>query len=139
VTIAIRHTLLRAEEQHADARRAFDLALDKIGSQLRRYHNKRTDRSRVPNAADFATTLPTLSDDAMSELAAIAADGEDDEDGQEIVRTKRFALKPMSSHEAIDQLELLGHDFFVFLNADDDQVNVLYRRKNGHYGLIQPA
>jgi putative sigma-54 modulation protein len=139
VTIAIRHTLLRAEEQHTDARRALDLALDKIGSQLRRYHNKRTDRSRVPNAADFATTLPTLSDDAMSELAAIAADGEDDEDRQEIVRTKRFSLKPMSSFEAIDQLELLGHDFFVFLNADDDQVNVIYRRKNGHYGLIQPA
>jgi putative sigma-54 modulation protein len=139
VTIAIRHTLLRAEEQHADARRALDLALDKIGSQLRRYHNKRTDRSRVPNAADFATTLPALSDDAMSELAAIAADGEDDEDRQEIVRTKRFSLKPMSSFEAIDQLELLGHDFFVFLNADDDQVNVIYRRKNGHYGLIQPA
>jgi putative sigma-54 modulation protein len=138
VTIAIRHTLLRAEEQHTDARRALDLALDKIGSQLRRYHNKRTDRSRVPNAADFATTLPTLSDDAMSELAAIAADGEDDEDRQEIVRTKRFSLKPMSSFEAIDQLELLGHDFFVFLNADDDRVNVLYRRKNGHYGLIQP-
>jgi putative sigma-54 modulation protein len=139
VTIAIRHTLLRAEEQHADARRAVDLALDKIGSQLRRYHNKRTDRSRVPNAADFATALPALSDDAMSELAAIAVDGEDDEDAQGIVRTKRFSLKPMSSNEAIDQLELLGHDFFVFLNADDDQVNVLYRRKNGHYGLIQPA
>lgn len=139
LTIAIRHTLLRAEEAHADARRALDLVLDKIGSQLRRYHNKRTDRSRVPNAADFATALPALSDDAMSELAAIGADGEDDEEGQEIVRTKRFALKPMSSHEAIDQLELLGHDFFVFLNADDDQVNVVYRRKNGHFGLIQPA
>ena len=141
VTIAIRHTLLRAEEHHTDARRALDLALDKISSQLRRYHNKRTDRSRVPNAADFATALPALSDDAMAELAAISIDGEggeDDEDGRDIVRTKRFALKPMSRHEAIDQLELLGHDFFVFLNADDDRVNVLYRRRNGHYGLIQP-
>jgi putative sigma-54 modulation protein len=139
LTIAIRHTLLRAEEHNADARRAFDLALDKIGSQLRRYHNKRTDRSRVPSMADFAAALPALPDEAMSELAAIGADGDDDEDGQQIVRTKRFALKPMSSQEAIDQLELLGHDFFVFLNADDDKVNVLYRRRNGHYGLIQPA
>jgi putative sigma-54 modulation protein len=85
------------------------------------------------------TSPPPCPDDAMSELAAIAVDGEDDEDAQGIVRTKRFSLKPMSSNEAIDQLELLGHDFFVFLNADDDQVNVLYRRKNGHYGLIQPA
>jgi putative sigma-54 modulation protein len=83
--------------------------------------------------------LPALSDDAISELAALSVDGEDDDEGQEIVRTKRFALKPMSSQEAIDQLELLGHDFFVFLSADDDQVNVIYRRKNGHYGLIQPA
>ena len=140
LTIAIRHTLLRAEEQHPDARRAIDLALEKISSQLRRYHSKRTDRSRTPNVADFATSLPELPADALTELAAISADGEfDDDERQDIVRTKRFSLKPMSSPEAIDQLELLGHDFFVFLNADDLQVNVLYRRKNGHYGLIQPA
>ena len=140
LTIAIRHTLLRAEEQHPDARRAIDLALEKISSQLRRYHSKRTDRSRTPNVADFATSLPELPADALTELAAISADGElDDDERQDIVRTKRFSLKPMSSPEAIDQLELLGHDFFVFLNADDHQVNVLYRRKNGHYGLIQPA
>lgn len=140
LTIAIRHTLLRAEEQHPDARRAIDLALEKISSQLRRYHNKRTDRSRTPSVADFATSLPELPADALSELATISADGElDDDERQDIVRTKRFSLKPMSSPEAIDQLELLGHDFFVFLNADDLQVNVIYRRKNGHYGLIQPA
>jgi putative sigma-54 modulation protein len=116
-----------------------DLALEKIGSQIRRYHNKRTDRSRVPNVADFAAALPALPADVLSELAVISDDGEDDEERQDIVRTKRFPLKPMSSYEAIDQLELLGHDFYVFLNADDDQVNVVYRRKNGHYGLIQPA
>lgn len=138
LTIAIRHTLLRAEERHADAHRAVDLVLEKIGSQLRRYHSKRTDRSRTPNVADFTTSLPELEADTLAELATIAVDGDDDE-RQEIVRTKRFALKPMSSFEAIDQLELLGHDFFVFLNAEDDRVNVLYRRRNGHYGLIQPA
>ena len=140
LTIAIRHTLLRAEEQNPDARRAIDLALEKISSQLRRYHNKRTDRSRTPNVADFATSLPELPAGALSELAAISDDGElDDDERQDIVRTKRFSLKPMSSHEAIDQLELLGHDFFVFLNADDHKVNVIYRRKGGNYGLIQPA
>lgn len=148
LTIAIRHTVLRAEQQHTDVRRAFDLALEKIGSQLRRYHNKRTDRSRTPSVAEFSTALPELAPDALSELSMVARnlDGEldgggDDEDGepQSIVRTKRFPLKPMTSDEAIDQLELLSHDFFVFVNADDDKVNVLYRRKNGHYGLIQPA
>ena len=137
LTIAIRHTLLRAEERHADAHRAVDLVIEKIGSQLRRYHSKRTDRSRTPNVADFTTSLPELGADTLAELATIGTDGDDER--QDIVRTKRFALKPMSSDEAIDQLELLGHDFFVFLNADDDRVNVLYRRKNGHYGLIQPA
>ena len=147
LTIAIRNTVLRAEQQHTDVRRAFDLALEKIGSQLRRYHNKRTDRSRTPSVAEFATALPELAPDALSELALVANDfaGErdganDDEDEQQhIVRTKRFPLKPMTSDEAIDQLELLSHDFFVFINADDDQVNVLYRRKSGQYGLIQPA
>ena len=76
-------------------------------------------------------------DAQLAELDA-AIDGTEDLDGQEIVRTKRFSLKPMTSGEAIDQLELLGHDFFVFLNADDNQVNVIYRRKRGDYGLIQP-
>ncbi len=147
LTIAIRHTVLRAEQQHTDVRRAIDLALEKIGSQLRRYHNKRTDRSRTPSVAEFATALPELAPDALSELALVANGFADERDGandeedeqQSIVRTKRFPLKPMTSDEAIDQLELLSHDFFVFINADDDQVNVLYRRKSGQYGLIQPA
>lgn len=147
LTIAIRQTVLRAEQQHTDVRRAFDLALEKIGSQLRRYHNKRTDRSRTPSVAEFATALPDLAPEVLSELSLVARnlDGELAEEGDEdgdrhgIVRTKRFPLKPMTSDEAIDQLELLSHDFFVFINADDDQVNVLYRRKHGDYGLIQPA
>lgn len=136
LTIMARHTLLRAEEQHADARRAIDLAVDKMARQIRRYHDKRTRRHRA-SLTEFVT-LPELSDTALKELAAVTADMEAEEE-QEIVRTKRFALKPMSSGEAIDQLELLGHDFFVFLNADDhNQVNVLYRRRRGDYGLIQP-
>ena len=56
----------------------------------------------------------------------------------EIVRVKRFAIKPMDSEEAIMQMELVGHDFFVFRNAETDQVNVVYKRKDGRYGLIEP-
>jgi len=137
LTIAARHTILRAEEQHADAQRAIDLAIAKMVTQIRRYHSKRTDRTRRPSVAEFVT-LPDLAAADLAELDA-TLDGVDDSDGQEVVRTKRFALKPMTSGEAIDQLELLGHDFFVFLNADDNQVNVIYRRKRGDYGLIQPA
>lgn len=136
LTVAARATILRAEEQHADVHRAIDLAVDKMATQIRRYHSKRTDRSRRPSMAEFVT-LPELEATELAELDA-AIDNTEDSDGQEIVRTKRFALKPMNSGEAIDQLELLGHDFFVFLNADDNQVNVIYRRKRGDYGLIQP-
>ena len=75
---------------------------------------------------------------AIKNLKIALPDGEEEGD-REIVRTKRFSLKPMTSAEAIDQLELLGHDFFVFLNADNHQVNVVYRRRGGDYGLIQPA
>ena len=137
LTIAARHTILRAEEQHADAQRAIDLAVSKMVTQIRRYHSKRTDRARRPSMAEFVT-LPELAAADLAELDA-TIDGADESDGQEVVRTKRFALKPMTSGEAIDQLELLGHDFFVFLNADDNQVNVIYRRRHGDYGLIQPA
>lgn len=143
LTIAARHTLLRAEEQHAEARRAVDLAIDTMVGQIRRYHSKRTDRNRRPSVAEFVT-LPELNDRELADLGASnapdAADtAETAEDGVEIVRHKRFALKPMTSGEAIDQLELLGHAFFVFFNAEEEAINVLYRRRNGTYGLIQPV
>ena len=144
LTVAARQTLLRAEEQHADARRAVDLAVDTMLGQIRRFHSKRTDRSRRPSVADFVA-LPELDDADLVELRAAEAYGISDGvvadgagGGVEIVRRKRFALKPMTSDEAIDQLELLGHSFFVFIDAEEGAVNVLYRRRNGAYGLIQP-
>lgn len=137
LTVAARHTILRAEEQHADIHRAIDLVVDKMLVQIRRFHSKRTDRSRRPSVAEFVT-LPDLEAADLAELDA-AIDNVDGTDGAEVVRTKRFDLKPMTSGEAIDQLELLGHDFYMFLNAEDSRVNVVYRRKRGDYGLIQPA
>ena len=142
LTVAARQTLLRAEEQHADPRRAVDMAVDTMLGQIRRYHSKRTDRNRRPSVAEFVT-LPDLDAADLAELRdaelfdAPNMTTADDAD-LEIVRRKRFALKPMTSDEAIDQLELLGHTFFVFINADEGAVNVLYRRRNGAYGLIQP-
>ena len=134
LTIATRHSLLRAEEQHAEARRAVDLVVDKMCRRIRRYHGKRADHGDGRSVREELAEAPAPPDlDEMDDL------DEEWGEGRQVVRTKRFALKPMSSAEAVDQLELLGHDFFVFLNADDDQVNVLYRRKNGDYGLIQPA
>ena len=63
----------------------------------------------------------------------------DDENGPKIVKTKNFAVKPMTAEEAVLQLELIGHDFFVFVNADSDDVNVIYKRRDGNYGLIEPS
>lgn len=139
LTVAHRQTILRAEEQHADPRRAVDMAVDTMVSQIRRYHSKRIDRSKRPSVTEFIA-LPELAATDLAELDAAIdnVDNVDDQGGQEIVRHKRFALKPMTSGEAIDQLELLGHDFFVFRNAEENQINVVYRRKRGDYGLIQP-
>lgn len=133
LTIHTGRTILRAEERHGEAKRAIDLVVEKMERQIKRLHSKRTTRGK---RGLEQPELPTLS---PTELAALAPDDADTEETPAVVRTKRFALKPMSSLEAIDHLELLGHDFFVFRNADDDRVNVLYRRKSGNYGLIQPT
>lgn len=141
LTIATGRAILRAEEQDADVRRAVDLAVEKMGRRIQRHHSKRVDHGKRPSVAEM-TAPPDLlgADGAASGVeAGAAADGDEPDGRYDVVRTKRFALKPMVREEAIDQLELLGHDFFVFLNAEDNRVNVLYRRKDGAYGLIQPA
>lgn len=132
LTLHTGRTILRAEERHADTRRAIDLVSERMERQIRRLHSKRSGRGK---RGIEQPELPALS---ASDLAQLSAEDDDFDAPSTVVRTKRFALKPMSSMEAIDQLELLGHDFFVFRNADDDSVNVLYRRKSGNYGLIQP-
>ena len=74
----------------------------------------------------------------MPAETALLVDDEEIEDGYEVVRRKRFPLHPMSTDEAIEQMELLGHDFFVFFNLEEEAVNVIYRRHDGNYGLLQP-
>lgn len=133
LTLHTGRTILRAEERHADTRRAIDLVTERMERQIRRLHSKRSERGKR------GVEQPELPELSASDLAQLGAEDDDAGAPSAVVRTKRFALKPMSSMEAIDQLELLGHDFFVFRNADDDSVNVLYRRKSGNYGLIQPT
>jgi putative sigma-54 modulation protein len=92
--------------------------------QIARYKGKRKNRWRGANAP--AEPLP------------LEAEEEVEEEPSSIVKYKRFAMVPMVPEEAVEQMELLGHDFFVFFNADEGQINVLYRRKDGNYGVIQP-
>lgn len=123
VTMFTKGPVIRARESATEMKAAIDLVAEKLERQARKYKTKVLDR-RTGKLAPAAVPLET----AESE--------EEPERG--VVKTKRVDLKPMSAEEAILQLELLGHDFFVFSSAETDEMNVLYRRRDGDYGLIQP-
>lgn len=125
LTLRARGKILRAEERTDDIFTSIDTMINKIHRQIARYKGKRRDRGRG------VEELP-LSDEFYAEE-------EEDELFRRIVRIKRFDIVPMDEEEAVEQMELLGHDFFVFYNIDDDGINVLYRRRDGDYGLIQPV
>lgn len=132
LTIRRKRTLLRVEEQDTDLFKAFDTALDKMYHRIARYKGRRVDRKR--NAA-----LPAEDAElAVAEALPIDISADEAPEEQRVVRVKTFAVTPMSVDEAIEQMELLGHDFFVFRHSDDDAVKVVYRRKAGDYGLLQP-
>lgn len=132
VTIQTSRNILRAEEDAPDAKLAIDRAVDKLGTQLRRYHDRRTDHKA--DKADLSVDPTT--DAVLAEITTPVPDDED-ENGR-LVRTKRFGMKPMDVDEAIDQMELLGHDFFLFDNVEAGTISVVYRRRHGDYGLIIP-
>ncbi|MBC7249069.1 MAG: ribosome-associated translation inhibitor RaiA [Anaerolineae bacterium] len=125
LTVRSRGTILRAEEKTSDIFNSIDAVMDKMYRQIARYKGKRQGRGR---AAVQGEALPI----------ELELEEEEAEEPRRIVRTKRFRLVPMDEEEAIEQMELLGHDFFVFFNVSVGEINVLYRRKDGNYGLIQP-
>jgi putative sigma-54 modulation protein len=135
ITIRAGRDVLRAEERAADEKLAIDQAFDKLERQIRRVHDKRT-RRRAPGQPTIRDTAATADRDGFDDIER----DEDDEgrDVGELVRTKRFGLKPMDVEEAIEQMELLGHDFFLFHYADEDTPSVVYRRRDGAYGLLIP-
>ena len=121
VTIPVRGRIIRSEQVSNDMYISIDLVEEVIERQLRKYKNKIIEKQ---NASNF-------------QKAYIDNDYMVNEDIR-IVRTKKFPVKPMYPEDACVQMELLGHNFFVFTNADTDQVNVVYKRKGGTYGLIEP-
>jgi putative sigma-54 modulation protein len=120
VTMHSNSTILRAEERSADMFAAIDAVRDKLRRQIRRYKEKPI---RVRERA---------------RMAVQAAEPAPEEMAPRIVRTKRFTVQPMTEEDAIEQMELLGHDFFIFFNPSVDSMNVVYRRRDGNYGLLQP-
>jgi putative sigma-54 modulation protein len=125
VTVQVDGLLLRGEEKTGDMYASIDGVVDKIERQIKKYKTKINRKLRQQGAK-------------LTEAAFENGDAPVVEREPRVVRTKRFAIKPMSLEEAMMQMELLGHDFFVFSNADTEEVNVLYRRKDGDYGLIEP-
>jgi putative sigma-54 modulation protein len=121
VTMRSNSTILRAEERSADMFAAVDAVRDKLQRQMKRLKEKPVRRMERQQAA--AAAQPTVAEV---------------EEPPRIVRTKRFVVTSMTEEEAIEQMELLGHDFFIFYNPSADSVNVVYRRRDGNYGLLQP-
>ncbi|AQS57085.1 MAG: ribosome-associated translation inhibitor RaiA [Novibacillus thermophilus] len=134
VTIPFPGVLLRAEETSGDMYASIDLVVEKLERQIRKY------KTRVNRKARQNGSLRTLfKENGLNGSPPSAVDAEEtDESEFEIVRTKRFTLKPMDVEEAILQMDMLGHNFFVFSNSSTNEVNVVYKRKDGRYGLIEP-
>lgn len=122
VTIPVKGNIIRAEEVSNDMYVSIDLVEEVIERQLKKYKNKIVDKQN--NHASFTKEY-------------VEKEVEDEEEVK-IIRTKRFGIKPMDPEEACVQMELLGHDFFVFFNAETEEVNVVYKRKGNTYGLIEP-
>ena len=124
VTIPVKGGLVRSEQESSDMYVSIDLVEEVIERQLRKYKNKLV--AREQEGGNFKQEF-FEEDDKIEDVGEI-----------KIVRTKKFGFKPMYPEDACVQMELLGHDFYVFCNAESDEVNVVYRRKNGTFGLIEP-
>jgi putative sigma-54 modulation protein len=138
-TIFTRGPVIRARESSTDMYAAIDLVMDKLMRRARKYHDKVHGKTRRGHEKLPADALLTPELEPVAVLAVADVDGESVSDNGRVVKSKQFALKPMSVDEATLQLELVGHDFFVFTNAESNRTNVVYRRNDGHYGLIEPS
>jgi putative sigma-54 modulation protein len=131
VTMQVQGVLFRAEVESDDMYASIDLVSDKLEHQILRH------KARVNQRFRNSGVRTRIRDVEAAKPGAAAADAGVDE--PKVVRVKRFPIKPMAVEEAVLQMELLGHDFYVFTNAETDETNVVYRRKDGNYGLIEPT
>ena len=130
ITIPMKNLTLRAEERHDDMYAAVDLIVDKLERQIRKYKTRvnRKFREREGVAAFLQSVEKEMS--SQEDIA-------NDDNEFEVVRTKQFDLKPMDQEEAILQMNMLGHSFFIFTDAESDGTHIVYKRKDGKYGLIE--
>jgi len=135
LTLRINSAILRAEDRSEAIYASIDAVVDKIHRQIVRYKGKRLDQwqgqtNKAQQLAQQEDVLPELDAETMAAIA--------EEQSREIVRVKKFMMNSMTPEDAIEQMELLGHNFFVFFNTGVNRVNVLYRRADNNYGLLDP-
>ncbi len=123
VTLDSRGVLIRAQERSGDVRTAIDRISDVLSKRIERYKGKLYDKGRGVSLTRQEAKI----------------DVDEAEAPRRVVKGKRFMVKPMPVDEAVNQMELLGHDFFLFTDSDTDSINLLYRRKDGNYGLIEAS
>lgn len=130
-TIRTPRNVLRAETTNADAYVAIDQVTDRMERQIRRYHDRKVNRDHSRQAS-------------LGQLAAVQADiaaveiQQEEAIAESIARTKQFIVHPMSANDAVEQMELLGHDFYLFRDEDTRDLRVVYRRRDGLFGVLQP-
>jgi putative sigma-54 modulation protein len=153
-TIFTRGPVLRARESSPDMYASIDLVYEKLQRQVKKYHDKMQHKALRHHAPKPVSAAAVPADAIADEAAALAsgqapppvavtdepgADGGNHYEESRVVKSKQFALKPMSIDEATLQLDLIGHTFFVFTNAETNDTNVVYRRRDGDFGLIEPV
>lgn len=126
VTINLPGTIIRAEEASDDMYASIDKAVDVLERQIRKYKTRLQKKYKNTETIRFENVVP------------LETKNKEEEELPKLVKRKQFFLKPMTSEEAVLQMELLGHNFFVFMDGDTGNVNVVYKRKDNNYGLIEP-
>ncbi len=129
VTIELVGIIIRGEERTNDMYTSIDNVVEKLERQIRKYKT----RVKLKNRQDTREAIKEINQRHLE-----IPDNDDPEEEIKIVKKKKFTLKPMTVEEAVMQMDLLGHDFFVFLDSDDNEVRVVYKRRDGNYGLIEP-
>jgi putative sigma-54 modulation protein len=134
VTVHSGPSILRGEERGADPQTAFDLAADRVSRQAQRHTKRLHGRHRTTEGKEYADRVanaPVSGNDVTPDDADEALLGK-------VVRVKRFEAKPMSQEEALAQMDLIGHDFFLYLDAETNDYALLYKRRDGDYGMLTP-
>lgn len=140
ITINLNGAVIRGEESTENMYASIDMVADKIERQLRKYKTRYWAKGKTKHGGEHASPADVSNDEDDEEEFVVQKETDTSaEDAKpKIVRSKRFPLKPMLPEEACKHMDLLGHDFFMFINSETTQVNTVYHRRDGNYGLIEP-